>query len=199
MASKTHAIVVDESPTSISMFSPQLPGFSFGRPTWSEFVADYQKALFKEGVRGEVEGHRQYFGVLGDGQEYAVRWSTDEAHREERVALAHQVIGILETDPQRVIGEDGYQPSPDGVVTFICTLPADRLDWILEQMDPRGEVMTVCAMVTDQMIFGTTIASHIDTLEWPSIEQIGWSAETTVGEMMTSLASGIAKRVLVAV
>ncbi|MDQ6524545.1 hypothetical protein RB608_13085 [Nocardioides sp. LHD-245] len=196
----THVLMVDErrDGAGLSMYSPQMPGFAFGRATQSEFLADYQDALRKAGVRGQVESHNEYFSVLPDGQEYSVRWSTDQAHVDERVTLAQHLIGILEATPEMVLSDvdSGREVSPDGIVRFVCALPSDRLGWIIDQMDPNGEILTICTMVTNRMIFGTSVATAgaPAAVGWPQTDEFGWTRETTIGEMMVSIASSPERR-----
>lgn len=197
MAESTHVVVVDELPDSIGLFSPQLPGFAFGRSTQAEFTADYQQALKRAGVRGFVEGHRQHFGTMTSGQEFAVRWST-ASFTDERRALAQQVIAALEKTDENLLRE--AEVGPDGVATFVCTVPSDTLGWLVDQMEPGGDVFNICVRADDHdstLIATTVIATNV-AVDWPSFAELGWTRETTMQVLVDEVfAEALPRRVLV--
>ena len=81
----------------LSAVSPQLPGFSYGRPTRTEFIADYEKLWRDAGVLGDVLGHEQRRFASPEGTEYVIRVAKDE-HNAERTELAWASRGALETE-----------------------------------------------------------------------------------------------------
>ena len=134
MPDRTHIFVTDEGDYGFSLVSPQLPGFAFGRPTRAELLSDYQEALHREGVRGDVIGHWQIRGNAADGQEYIIRWATDSTG-ETRQEVGNRVLRVL-TDSSSVKQIAGHhQPDRLGVLNFVCCLASDTIGWLAEQLD----------------------------------------------------------------
>lgn len=75
---KPHVVVTWEGDAGLSAVSPQLPGFSYGRPTTTGFIADYKKVLRDAGVLGDVLEHEQRRFASPEGTEYVIRVVKDE-------------------------------------------------------------------------------------------------------------------------
>lgn len=181
MVEVTHVVVVDELPESIGLFSPQLPGFVFGRDTQTELLADYKQALQRAGVRGRVEGHEQRYVAGEDGQVYAVRWSTDR-HHEDRVELANRILHALEVEPGTV--QRNVEAYPDDDTLIVCAMGTDTLEWVIDQLDARGEIANVLVLFGDAFA-GVAIGTGEDRSSWQTIEELGWARDMTIDELIT--------------
>lgn len=191
MPDRTHVIVTKEGETGFSLVSPQLPGFVMARPTEAELRDEYTRALRLEGVRGRVLSHMQIRGVSAVGQEFAIRWATDE-HESDRREVATRMASILDTTETSSL--EDHEPDDRGVVTYLCCVPGDNLGWVAEQLDPRGDVLVVVVSAAERMVFATEIAAgHLR--DWPSISDHGWTFQTSLGEVMRQLQSHGAARV----
>lgn len=135
---KTHVFVTWEGDAGLSATSPQLPGFSYGRPTRTEFVNDIQKVLQDAGVVGEVVGHEQRRLVSPEGIEYVIRVANDD-HQAERAQLAWRLEAVLESDQRHEMLDAATNPM--GEVIYICCVASDRLDWVIDQIDERGDAV----------------------------------------------------------
>jgi hypothetical protein len=179
----THAIVTDEGADGLTLTSPQVPGFTFMRGTKTELLRDYQEDLFKAGVRGQVLGHWQLRRLVGDEREVLVRWATDpQFDPEARIEVAQRLLRML-AGPEAAEALAAAEPNDLGETIFICCLSTDSLRWLVEQLDPRGDVVTLAVSVAEQMVFTTQIGTGMD-LDWPSLAEHGLSLDTTVADFM---------------
>jgi hypothetical protein len=57
-------------------------------------------------------------------------------------------------------------------------------------MDERGDVITVAVSVADEGVFTTQLAipgARLEAPPWRSIDEDGWTLETTVGMLVTDM------------
>ncbi len=192
---RTHVVVTWEGDAGLSAVSPQLPGFSYGRPTRTEFITDYKNVLRDAGVLGDVLGHEQRRFASPEGAEYVIRVAEDE-HHAERTELAWRLEAALETEQRHDLLNSATNPM--GEVTYICCVATDTLGWVSEQMDPRGDAVRVALAVADELVWTTQFATAAEQPEgWATMEDRGWTTETTVGEVCQQLAAGERASVLV--
>ncbi|GAA1590162.1 hypothetical protein GCM10009789_49750 [Kribbella sancticallisti] len=194
---RTHVVVTWEGDSGLSATSPQVPGWSFGRPTKTEFQADYHAALRDAGVLGQVIGHEQRRFVSPEGIEYILRIA-DDKHRPERTELAWRMAAVLQSD-QRHSDLDTAAKNPMGEVTYICCIASDTVGWVAEQMDSRGDAVQVALAVADEMVMTTQFATEAsnESLPWPSLADRGWHSDMTIGEVCQQIAAGERVAVLV--
>ncbi len=176
---RTHIIVTAEGDYGWSMQSPQLPGFVFARPTRTEFLADYQKALRIEGVAGEVVSHHQQRFVSPEGAEYLIRVA-DGIDNAERLPIMHQLVAVMGTDQRFSSLAEDRARLRTGEVLFVCVLASDTIGWLMEQMDPRGDVLNAALGVAEVMVLTTQFARGETRPDWGSLDEMGWSLDTTM-------------------
>lgn len=178
---ETH-VVVEESPEGLTLFSPQLPGFTFARSTREALLRDYQEALWVEGIRGAVVGHWQKRLETSSGREAVLRWSSDHTlDVEARLEVANRLQRLLVVDDEILLGQT---PNDLGEYVFVCCIPSDTVDWVVRQLDPRGDVVSVAVAVADQMVGFVLELATSGTTDWPSVESQGITADTTMSEVL---------------
>lgn len=72
---------------------------------------------------------------------------------------------------------------------FVCVLPTDLLGDLIDELDPRGDALTLAAPVAENGVFTTQVGSG-DTPEfaaWATMDRLGWTRETTVSEVMQGM------------
>lgn len=187
-----HAIVTIEPDYGRSLTSPQLPGFVAIYDDESTLLKSYKLDLRQAGVRNaQVIGHVQMrtFCSRG-GVEVVVRWADDE-HKAERRLLAERVLrGVAATEGE--ILTEGYLADPAGVVTFVCCVSTDTLRWVVDQLNPRGDILVIATAVADNGIFGTQIATEGLGEGWPSLADLGIDLDMTVGDFLLKEAQRVA-------
>lgn len=151
-------------------------------------MAELRKVLAGAGVTGRVVSHEQRRYASPEGTEYVIRIADDE-HKPARAELAWRLEAVLETEQRHELLDAATNQM--GEVTFVCAVASDGLGWIAEQVDDRGDVVQVALAVADQMVWTTQVASPgtPDTDAWSTMEQQGWTSETTVGEICQQLTS----------
>ncbi len=133
--------------------SPQAPGLVYGRATLTELRTDLDDVLAfhfdRPGPFRVLEHHeRQY--QFDDG-ELVTRIAVDE-HRNERqevyarlgraLTVPDQLRSLLEGPVNRV-----------GEVVYVCAVPTDTVGWLVAQLDPRGDAVTVAVAIADPFVF----------------------------------------------
>jgi hypothetical protein len=187
--SRTHIIVTSEGEYGWSMQSPQLPGFVFARPTHAELLRDYRKALQIQGVTGRVIGHHQYRFATPEGDEYLIRVADGE-DAPERQLVMNQLLGVMTTEQRFDSFKENVGRLVTGEVAFVCVLANDTIGWLAEQMDPRGEVLNAALNVAGSMVLTTQLAAGRATEGWQSLEDMGWSLDTTMSTVAAAQARG---------
>ncbi|MDN7120254.1 hypothetical protein INN71_02495 [Nocardioides sp. ChNu-153] len=183
---RVHVFMTDEGEYGRSATSPQLPGWVAAYPDDVVAAREYQQDLVRalpDRTPTNVIGHWQVRGVDVRGQEYVIRWQTDD-QPEARVVAGNRVQRMLQ-DENAIDQLRTHEPDATGVVTYVCCLSSDTLGWVVEQLDPRGDNVVVVAAVADSMVFGTQVATDDRTGHgWESFEALGLTMDMTVGRLM---------------
>jgi len=176
-------IVVIREDEGYGAFSPQLPGFAYGRPTLTEFKKELDGAVRFAGGAKRVRMHMESHTWDDDGREIVVRWAEDE-YRDERVEVAQRIHAAMTVPKQR---EDLLDKPTDraGAVVFVCAVTSDTLRRFADQLDEAADVLVIAAAVAEEFIWTSQIAASASHPDWVSLESMGASLETTVGEWMT--------------
>lgn len=191
-------IVVVEEDAGFAAFSPQLPGFAYGRPTLTEFKNELAGAVRFAGGAEQLRLHRQEHTWDEDGREVVVRWAEDE-HRDERLAVAKRIYAALTVSEQRERLLDSATDRA-GAVVFVCAVSGDTLGWFADQLDEAGNALVIAVAVADELIWTSQMGSTGAHPDWVSLASMGASLETTVGEWVSLVgAQRLGNRVLVSV
>jgi hypothetical protein len=191
-------IVVVEEDDGYGAFSPQLPGFAYGRPTLTEFKNELAGAVRFAGGAKQVRLHMEKHTWDEDGREVVVRWAEDE-HRDERLEVAKRVYAALTVSEQRERLLDSATDRA-GAVVFVCAVSGDTLGRFADQLDEAGDALVIAVAVADQLIWTSQMGSTGAHPDWVSLTSMGASLETTVGEWVSLVgAQRFGSKVLVAV
>lgn len=199
MVERLHILVTDEGDHGWSVESPQFPGFTMGRQTLAELKRDLIPALrFANAPESDLVLHMVQRRLSPEGEEFLVRIAED-AHRADRLEAYRRLLGIMETD-QRV---DMLTTAriPTGEASFITVVPSDTLGWLGEQLYDEDDVFTIVVAVADEGLFSTQMSSDPSRSQqgWKGYEEMGWTVETTVSEVLRTLAGKAQKeRTLIA-
>ena len=176
-------IVVVQEDEGYGAFSPQLPGFAYGRPTLTEFKKELDGAVRFAGGAKHVRMHMESHTWDDDGREIVVRWAEDE-HRGERLAVAQRIHAAMTVPEQR---EDLLNKPTDrsGALVFVCAVAGDALRQFADLLDDAGDVLAIAVSVADDFIWTSQLSATGSHPDWVSLESMGASLETTVGEWMT--------------
>ncbi len=178
----THLIITFDDQHGLAAESPQVPGFFLGRPTETEFVRDYRTVLHDIGVRGRVQAHKQTRGVTAAGREFLLRFAEGPGI-EDRIELLDRVKRVLATEQADDMLDT--ETTPMGEVVFVAALPQDRLAVFMDQLYDDGDALVISASVAEEALFTMTLASgRHATAGWESLEQHGWTRETTISELL---------------
>jgi len=191
-------IVVVEEDDGYGAFSPQLPGFAYGRPTLTEFKNELAGAVRFAGGAKQIRLHMEKHTWDEDGREVVVRWAEDE-HRDERLEVAKRVYAALTVSEQRERLLDSATDRA-GAVVFVCAVSGDTLGRFADQLDEAGDALVIAVAVADQLIWTSQMGSTGAHPDWVSLTSMGASLETTVGEWVSLVgAQRFGSKVLVAV
>jgi len=191
-------IVVVEEDDGYGAFSPQLPGFAYGRPTLTEFKNELAGAVRFAGGAKQVRLHMEKHTWDEDGREVVVRWAEDE-HRDERLEVAKRVYAALTVSEQRERLLDSATDRA-GAVVVVCAVSGDTLGRFADQLDEAGDALVIAVAVADQLIWTSQMGSTGAHPDWVSLTSMGASLETTVGEWVSLVgAQRFGSKVLVAV
>ncbi len=200
MVEALHIFVTDEGDYGWSVESPQVPGFTMGRGTLAELKRDLVRALrFADAPGGTPRIFHQVQRRLSpEGEEFTVRIAEDP-HRPERLETYRRLLGVMDTD-QRAEMLD-FARTPTGEASFVAAVPTDTLGWLMEQFSGRGDVVILVVAVADDGLFSTQMSSDPSRRHqgWKGLDEMGWTEDTTVSELMQTLAGKSRKeRALVA-
>lgn len=195
----THLLVTHEPDTGgFSLQSPQLPGFTMGRPTMTEMHRDYTQVLVDLGVDGVVRAHRQERGSTPEGGEFILR-EAEGPDFEDRQEVLARVRAVLNSEDRHSLMNS--VATVTGEVMFVAVLPFDTLGWLIDQMYAGNDAVVLCSAVAEQVLWTMTLISGdaqgsvgrgLQTLE-----ESGWTRETTISQVLRDDASGRNRRVLV--
>ena len=183
-----HVILAEHPGYGWSVESPQLPELVGGRDSLIELEADLIDILRFGGAPDEYRMVRHLERHFSDDDgEWAVRWVVDR-HVKERVATAQRLLQCMSVPEQkRELLVNVRTPTDE--VLFVSMLSGDKLTSLFEQMDPRGDAVTVVLPVSDVGVWSMQFAyeSPDAPADWPSIKDYGLDPHATVGEAMTRL------------
>jgi hypothetical protein len=185
VADVVHAMVTDEGEYGYSMTSPQFPELAFGRSTEEEFTREYQDALRYAGLKsGRVWGHFQVRGTTPQGVEFVIRRQTGDGHEEARLQIANAINRLLSSETEATQLLEDLEPSATGEFVFVACLADDTVGWLVDQLRPNDDAIAAALDVAGVMVAMTQVASggHLD---WPTIDDLGWTRDTTLGELLT--------------
>jgi hypothetical protein len=190
---KSMNLFVTEDDYGLSMTSPQLPELIFGRRTRTEFLRDYKDALKWAGVKTPVQlvGHWQKRGITPRGEEYVIRWQTGEDFNEaDRLDVANKVNRALSAG-EDALNEilDELEPARTGEYQIVVCLADDTVGWLLDQLRPDGDVLVAAMGVAGVMVAMTQVGTE-PGLDWPSIDELGWTRDTTMGQLLAQRSAG---------
>jgi hypothetical protein len=173
-------IVVVEEDEGFGAFSPQLPGFAYGRQTLTEFKNELAGAVRFAGGANQVRLHMEKHAWVEGGREVVVRWAEDE-HRDERLEVAQRIYAALTVSER---GERLLDSATDraGAVVFVCAVVGDTLGRFADQLDEAGDALVIAVAVADQLVWTSQLGSTGAHPDWVSLASMGASLETTVGE-----------------
>lgn len=195
-------LITDEGRYGLTAESPQLPGLSIARDTWTEFERDYKQIIedvvhdrFATLREYRLVGHYQRHITTPEGVDCVVRWCTDDDDPpllDARTEVAKRVLWALSQVDEEVTAErlrllDGELPNILGDVVFACMAPGDTVGDALSTMYDQDDVVTIACAVGDQGLWIIQAASPMrdgSTLGWMSMEEAGISMTTTISELM---------------
>lgn len=190
-------IVVVEEDEGYGAFSPQLPGFAYGRPTLTEFKNELAGAVRFAGGAKQVRLHMEKHTWDEGGREVVVRWAEDE-HRDERLEVAKRIYAALTVSEQRERLLDSATDRA-GAVVFVCAVSGDTLGRFADQLDEAGNAVVIAVAVADELIWTSQMGSTGAHPDWVSLASMGASLETTVGEWVSLVGAQRGNKVVVSV
>lgn len=181
MPGRSVQLIVRYTESGFYATSPQAPGLAYGRSTIEELRAELQDVLafhFNEPGPFEVHEHHERHHDLGYA-EIVVRAALDD-HRDARNE-AYMRIGSALTVPDQAESLAISAPrNRVGEVLYICAVPTDTLEWVVAQLDPRGEAALLAVAIAEELLF--TKAVYTGGESGPRSEPVGEAR--TVGELM---------------
>ncbi|MHB1473438.1 MAG: hypothetical protein ACYCV4_07370 [Dermatophilaceae bacterium] len=176
-------IVVVEEDEGYAAFSPQLPGFAYGRPTLTEFKKELAGAVRFAGGAKQIRVHMEKHTWDEGGREVVVRWAEDE-HRDERLEVAKRIYAALTVSEQRERLLDSATDRT-GAVVFVCAVSGDTLGRFADQLDEAGNALVIAVAVADELVWTSQMGSTGAHPDWVSLASMGASLATTVGEWVS--------------
>lgn len=175
----THLIMRQED--GYAIYSPQLPELMAVYSTTKAVKKDLNEALEWAGWQ---RGSRlvQHNEIVRHDGDILVRWAQDE-HAAARIEVAERLSRALAV-PEQLQDMLSAPRGRAGSALFICCVSTDTLGWVMDQLDPRGEVAAAVTCVAEDLIYSAYFASGVDQLDWRSVDDWGWTRDTTIGEMI---------------
>ncbi|WP_018347583.1 hypothetical protein [Longispora albida] len=187
-------VVPSQDDEGYGIYSPQIPGLVGGRASMGELRDDLGEILTSAGLSPHVgvRIHTEQVFLAGEA-EYLVRVLND-ACQEERLHIADRINAVMAEPGERDALLEG-PTTRTGEVLFICVVASDRIGDVAAQLHPQGDVAVLVTSVADNFICSTRISNSPDLLEnAQSAEELGFSSELTVGELMRAAALGLKPR-----
>ncbi|NYH52788.1 hypothetical protein HNR06_002377 [Nocardiopsis arvandica] len=167
--------------------SPQLPELVGGRDTWEELESDLHSILEFGGAPPDFVSaiHLQKWLLQNEGPEIAIRCRRDSHFHSRMEVVKRLAAAVADENQLRQISVD-LPRRPTGEILFVCSVVEDRLDTVFQQLDPRGDALTIAVSVADRMVFTTPVSNsgEGDRPGWSRVSEIGWDENTTVGELV---------------
>lgn len=189
MVDTLHIFVTDEGDYGWSVESPQVPGFTMGRETQAELKRDLVRALrFANAPSGAPRTFHQVQRRLSpEGEEFTIRVA-EGPHRADRLETYKRLLGVMDTD-QRTEMLD-FARTSTGEASFVAVVPTDTLGWLMEQFHEQGDVVIFVVAVADEGLFSAQMSSDPSRRQqgWKGLEEMGWTVDTTISEVMRTLA-----------
>jgi hypothetical protein len=184
-----HVILTEHPGFGWSVESPQLPELVGGRDSYAELMDDLVSILQFGGAPEEYRmvRHIQRHLTTPEGLEIAIRWRQDK-HEEERMAAASGLVHCLEIDAYREELTEAYK-TPTGDVLFVASLPSDKLGPLFDQMDQRGDAVSVFLQKPDENAILSTqllINDHPE-VDWKTLDAYGLSRDSTVADLFAAM------------
>ncbi|MGK5742905.1 hypothetical protein [Micromonospora sp. URMC 103] len=180
-------IFSDEGEFGWTVRSPQVPGLIAARDTLKELSADLPGLLEFAGVDlSAVERRPHIEKVISVPEGDLVVRIAGDKHRQEREATANRIVAALAVQDQRP-GLLSVPRTLSGEVLYVCVVPSDTVRWLTDQFGPSGDAAAVAMNVAEEMIWATHFVAGPPadaTDDALSLADLGFSMETTMGEMM---------------
>jgi hypothetical protein len=163
--------------------SPQAPGLAYGCATLTELRSSVQDVLAfhynRPGPFDVIEHHERHYDF--DGRELITRLAYDE-HRDERQEV-YARLGAALTLPEQARSLTTGPTNRAGEAVYVCAVSSDTIGWLADQLDPRGEAVTVA--VAEPFIFTVPFAYGEDhpLIDGITVAENGHTLETTIGEI----------------
>jgi hypothetical protein len=69
-----------------------------------------------------------------------------------------------------------------GAVVYVCALPTDTMGWVADQLDPRGDAVTLAVAIAEGFVL--TIPMILDQSADETLSAYGYTRDTTVAEIV---------------
>jgi hypothetical protein len=171
------AVIVRRDGESWAGWSPQCPGLAVVQPTAEDLRNALPGALqfyFDDVAEPEFHLEHELHGVVVRVAQDALRW--------ERQVLAERVAAALGVEEQATTMRAAPANSL-GDIVYVCALPSDTVEWVVQQMENGRDAVTVALPVADELIWTTAFATA-DGGAVRTITDAGYSDTTTWGEIM---------------
>lgn len=184
MTDRLHVVVVDEGELGLSTYSPQVPGFTYGRPTRREWAIDLNSALeFARAPTLPRVIHEERRFATADNHEFLIRVANDE-HRGERREYADRLLRVLSDEPQGRSVLDAPALAT-GEILIIIVLPTDKLRSVFEQIDEKDTVL-VAAPVGETGIMTGVLSNDDDLPGAQPLDSMGLNEDSSFSDWMMS-------------
>lgn len=177
----THLIMRQEA--SYAIYSPQLPDLVAAYTSPTAAKNDLEQALEWAGWHRDSPIVQHNEVVRHDG-DVLIRWAQDE-HAAARIDVAERLSRAMAV-PKQMEAMLAAPRGRAGSALFICCVAADTIGWVTDQLDSRGEVAAAVTCIADDLIYTAYFAAGVSELEWRSVDDWGWSRETTIAQMIMS-------------
>lgn len=179
--------------------SPQVPGLTGGDTSLKDLVASVPGLLGFAGVDvldAAVRRHVEWVVEAG-GAEIAIR-KAEDGHARDRDEVAERLIQVLRDPEQRQ--EILEAPvTRTGEIVFVCAVPTDTIRWVVDQLDPAGDVVGVVLSVAEGLVWFSYIGVGEGMRRGAPPAAFGLELDSTLGELMRARATDRpAPRLLVA-
>jgi hypothetical protein len=194
-----HLIITDEGRFGFYADSPQLPGFTMGRDTKTEFLKDYKRVLPEVITERpyRVIAHVQQRFTTPEGVSCLVR--VQEPTTPERESVHRGLTGLLQTTEwaasvERMRMIEKAERNLLQEVVFVCAGEDDQVRDIVATLQGHDDVVTVVVTDPDDGDRGVLWTSQMASRgprtgqrDWPSMAALGITEGTKVRELVELL------------